>query len=284
MNPVVRQSLLALFSLFIFSSVVSAASFEFHTINVGQGDSLLVKSPEGKLMLIDCGTNGKGATVINYLKSIGVTQIDFLVASHYDADHIGGCDEVLNSPEVSVIEVIDGGGNYTTQTYRDYADAAGARRRTIGDAVDMGSNITVSVLQKGFGSTENDKSIILGIAFNKLNLISGGDCGSACENNLVDTGKASDLEVYKVHHHGSKYSSTQSFLNLILPEVSIISVGSNSYGHPTREALNRLKSIGSAIYRTDKNLNIKVSSDNGVNYQVAYYAKGKPQAKSYTAS
>src|SRR3989344_3674975 len=100
-----RQPFSALFSLFLFSSVVSAASFEFHAINVGQGDSLLVKSPEGKLMLIDCGNNGKGATVINYLKSLGVTQIDFLVASHYDADHIGGCDEVLNSPEVSVIEV-----------------------------------------------------------------------------------------------------------------------------------------------------------------------------------
>ena len=247
---------------------VAAASFEFTAINVGQGDAIYVKSPSGKHILIDCGDNGQGGTVLNYLKGKGVSHIDYLVASHYHADHIGGCDEVLNSTQVTVGEVDDRGGSYDSQSFRDYVAAAGAKRKIIGDSLDFGQNATAKVLQKDFGTDENGKSIVVKFTFNKLEVLSGGDCTEACETNLINTNSPGDIEVYKVHHHGSKYSSSQGFLNVILPEVSIISVGPNSYGHPAPETLGRLKAIGSAIYRTEKNGNVALTSEDGLTYKV----------------
>jgi len=260
-------TLLVLFSFVGNPSIQPAVSLspliEVHFIDVGQGDSILIKAPE-KTLLIDAGDNYKGDEVASYLTDQGITFLDYLVSSHYHADHIGGSDYVLYNVPVEL--VLDRGGSYNSQTFLDYVEAAGSKRTTIsaGETIDMGSNITAAVLQANFGTTENNKSIVIKISYGEVDFLFGGDCEASCEASF----NPGDIEVYKVHHHGSKNASSQSFLEITLPEIAVISVGENNpYGHPHSETLERLENIGAQIYRTDKQGNIVVKTD-GVNFWV----------------
>lgn len=240
------------------SSCTRAGYLEVHYIDVGQGDSIFILSPEGKTLLIDAGDNYYGGEIINYLSEHLINSLDYMLSSHYHADHIGGSDYVLSNIPVGM--VYDRGESYDTLTFQDYVMAAGDKRTTLhlGDTINMGANINAQVLQMGYGSDENGKSVVLKLSYNGHNFLFGGDCTSECEA----TFNPGNINVYKVHHHGSKYSSSQSFLDLITPEISVISVGANnSYGHPAQETLDRLWGIGSDIYRTDKGGDVLIKCD-----------------------
>jgi len=121
-----------------------------------------------------------------------------------------------------------------------------------------------------FENNSNDTSIVIKLVFNKDTFLFTGDISSKIEEDLKLANLPLKADILKVAHHGSKYSSSDYFLESVLPEIAVIQVGENSYGHPTEEALRRLEKFGIKILRTDLDGDIKIVSD-GKNYEISYF-------------
>jgi beta-lactamase superfamily II metal-dependent hydrolase len=239
---------------------------EIHVIDVGQGDAILVVSPDGFVTLVDAGGEGAAASVSAYLMSIGITELDYTVVSHFHADHVGGMDVLLGDfPQT--VACFDHGGSYDSLEYLEYDAAAGSRRAGLAvmDTIDMGPSVTAQVLHTDVGSTsENLNSLVLRIDHGDLAYLLGGDCEGACEATF-DPGP---IEVYKVHHHGSSDSTTESFLAQMSPYTALISVGAgNPYDHPDPSTLSLLAAYEVDVYRTDLDGDLAVIAD-GAAYTV----------------
>jgi beta-lactamase superfamily II metal-dependent hydrolase len=240
-------------------------ALEVHYIDVGQGDAEFIITPDGYTLLIDAGEDSYGNSVVSYIQGLGYTQIDAVMASHMHTDHLGGLDKVVAALNPSVC--YDRGGSYSSAQYTQYNSACSGKRQTLhkGGTINMGPSVTVNILQAGYSTDENGKSIVMKLTYNNLDLLFGGDCTSACEG----TFSSGNVEVYKVHHHGSSTSTSQAFITAADPEVSIIEVGAgNTYGHPTQQTLDRLVGVGSDIYRTDQGGTKVLTSDDGTGYSV----------------
>jgi beta-lactamase superfamily II metal-dependent hydrolase len=233
---------------------------EVHVIDVGQGDAILVVSPDGFTMLFDAGEATEYPTVQAYLAAMGVTGLDYTAVSHMHADHIGGMDLVLaDHPEV--VSSFDHGGAYESTQFTQYDAAAGNRRVTLqaGQSIDMGPSIQVDVLHAwASSSNENNNSLVLRLTYGTQAVLLGGDCESSCEGSF----NPGPIEVYKVHHHGSSDASTNALLDLMSPSAAVISVGDgNAFGHPDPLALDRLANHGVTVYRTDLDGDVVIRSD-----------------------
>ena len=247
---------------------LGAGTLEIHCLDVGQGDCTLVISPTGGTLLFDGGYNGKGtATILPHLQSLGITGLDYIASSHYHADHVGGLDEVVNSLGIDSIRVavLDRGWSYTTLTYQSYATAVAAKRTTIydGQVVDLGGGVTVTcvavngngVLSSPFDDEENDYCVSLLVEYGSFKFFAAGDLSGVNSSSYHDietsvSADAGDIDVYRVDHHGSSSNTNSNLVSNLSPEVSVISVGSNSYGHPTQTVINRLVNADSYIYQT----------------------------------
>ncbi len=238
-------------------------------IDVGHGDAVLIIFPNNKYLLIDGGNTGKGnARIIPLLDSLKVTHLDYVVASHYDADHIGGLDEVINHiGRDSIINYCyDGGGIHNSSPFTQYITSIGSKRKTIipGEKI-VRDDVTITcvcvdgkLINGDVITTKNinDSSVGLIVKYKNFKLFTAGDLSGKNTGNFKDiesklASLVGDIDVYKVSHHGSKYSSNQVFISTIKPEASIISVGKNTYGHPNQEIINRLLDVKSRIYQTD---------------------------------
>jgi beta-lactamase superfamily II metal-dependent hydrolase len=260
---------------FLLPSVAVAQAngqLQIHFIPVGQGDAALIISPLGETMLIDSGpetaSNCAGATgIVTYLASIGLPRLDYHVASHYDADHIGCADHVMARWPIQRVAYDRGAANApTTQQYTQYANSVSARRAmvTIGQQIvlDAASNAPVVFHVAGVNgngvsvSDENDRSVVLVLRFGWFDAEFGGDLpganlsGHRDLESLIAT-NIGQVELHKVHHHGSGTSSNPGFMAAIQPKVAVLSVGSpNAYDHPTQTALDRIRSVGAITYWT----------------------------------
>jgi len=238
---------------------------EIHVINVGQGDAFLIVAPSGKKVLIDAGNTGRGAgIVLPYLKEHGITSLDFILATHYHSDHIGGLDEVVDGIggySHITYAAFDRGGNYDSNAFRDYIKSINYKRKTIspGMTIDLGDDISMRCIASNgdilngriySGIDENALSIVLIFKYRDFDMYFGGDSNSFVEPALAPY--AGDVDVYKVSHHGSATSSTQQLLDYLKPEVSVIAVGNgNSYGHPNAGTVEKLVAMNSYIYQTE---------------------------------
>jgi competence protein ComEC len=247
--------------------VAAAGTLTITVLDVGQGDATLIESPSGQTLLFDGGYNGKGNSVIlPFLASRGITHLDYMVASHYHADHVGGLDEVAGAMPVGV--AYDRGWSYTTVTYSNYASAVAPIRQTLtaGQIIDLGEGVTVTCLAlNGNGqvsspysnsSYENEYDVCLLVEYGGFDFFQAGDLTGNPDSGYADIESsvaplAGDIDVYRVSHHGSYSSSIASFLQTVQAEVSIISVGSNTYGHPHQSVLDRLVQYGSHVYQTE---------------------------------
>lgn len=243
-----------------------------HFINVGQGDSSLIISPNGKTILIDGGRHSAGEKVVAYLKKAGVTSIDYLVATHPDADHIGGLLDVLR--QIPVKMVIDSGKEHTSETYVDYLNLIDQKNihfrvAKTGDVISVDPTFIIRVLNSGDHGTadNNDASIVLKLTYNQIDFMYTGDAGVEVEDRMLSRFNV-EADILKVSHHGSSTGSSWAFINGVKPKVSILSYGDNSYGHPTSEVVNRLKALGSTLYSTMDQGDIVVST-NGQTYRVS---------------
>lgn len=271
--------------LAVFAAGPARAELSIHIINVDQADACLIISPTGGTMLIDAGDNGDGSSiVVPYLQGYGLQALDYIVATHYHADHIGGIDEVVSYLGIDSVRVAvyDRGWSYTTPTYTSYASAVAAKRATITDGlvIDLGGGVTATcvavngngVLSPPFDTqyNENDLSVALVIEYtNGFRFFTGGDLSGRTSGEYIDIEtslgpEVGAVDIYRVNHHGSFTSSNSSFVSKLLPSVSLISLGDgNPYGYVHQEVMDRLIAYGSNVYQTEEGTGASIPPGRG---------------------
>ena len=242
-------------------------------LDVGQGDSTLFLY-EGKTILIDAGEYEMGDQVVDDLRSLGVTRIDLLVATHPHSDHIGGMQQVLSAFPVG--KVVDTGLAHPSSSYEHFLETIEQNHIPYqvaeqGQTVDIDPLLRVLVLfppEERPGDDLNANSVVLRISYGAIDFLMTGDVGKEGEDALLRTGYPLDAEILKVGHHGSSSSTSAAFLARVRPETVVIPVGAgNDYGHPHTETLTLLKGSGVTVYRTDQNGSILIRSD-GMSYSL----------------
>ena len=255
----------------ILTNTISNKIFQeikIYFVDVGQGDSTLIQTIEGKNILIDGGGSEFGSfdvgesILLPYLLDRRITTIDYLMISHFDSDHIGGVFAILENLEVKNI-IISKQGETSENLKKFYEITNNKGIRTIivkkGDIVEIDKYSHFEILFPEDNLIEdnilNNNSIVA--RFNSLNfsILFTGDIEKIAEKRLCELYSGTDkLEAFvlKVAHHGSKTSSTEEFLELVKPKIALIGVGkNNNFGHPNIDVIERLENMGSKIYRTD---------------------------------
>jgi len=264
--PVVIVGVLLLLST-SSSTASQATTLHVAFIDVGQGDSALLQTSDGVNVLIDGGPVDAGPTVVAYLQQEGVDTIDVVVMSHPHADHIGGLGAVFSST-IPVDAVVYNGQACYTSACLDVWAGMQARGLTPTPAV-AGQTYAWGPISAAVANpqptpvgNQNEDSVVLRVGYGQDYFLFTGDIGTTTEGTLLAQGAPVEAAVLKVAHHGSRYSSSATFLAAVDPGFAVISVGAgNPYGHPTQETLDRLRAAGACIFRTDRDGTLTVSSD-----------------------
>lgn len=241
------------------------APFSVTMLDVGQGLSILIRA-DGHTMLYDGGGRDYSSYVVSYLHQRGITTFDYLVASHYDDDHINGLVGVLNTATVKKAILPD----YTADTRVYESLQRTVQRKDVpvvhpqrGDTYNLGkAKITVLSPANYNQEIENNNSIAMRIQYGAFRVILTGDAEYDAEQAMVRSGLPLKSDLYVVGHHGSGSSSSRAFLRAIQPSYAFLSVGTdNEYGHPTQKVMDRLRSAGVSLFRTDKQGEVTAYSD-----------------------
>ena len=256
--------LLPALTLAACSGRAEGQGLELHFIDVGQGDSVLIRSPSGQNVLVDGGRRDDDA--LAYLQSVGVESLDLVVASHADADHIGGLEEVVRyyRPRFH----LDNGIPHTTQTYAGLLEAVQTAGSQLIDPTDRRIGLGDASLQvipppgdESLGNNDNSVGVV--VSYGDFDAALTGDAEplefSWWQQNVPHLLR--DVEVYKASHHGSPNGDSPGSMAAFAPEAVVISVGAdNDYGHPAAEALALYEGVGASIYRTDQSGTVVVTA------------------------
>jgi beta-lactamase superfamily II metal-dependent hydrolase len=263
--------LVAIVAGYLYGSTSASGVLTAHFIDVGQGDSCWLHLPNGDDVLVDAGKRQAGPTVVAYLQQHGVADIELMVASHGDADHIGGLLDVLASMPVQAAWLDS--QTCTTQTCDDFYQAL-ALNGVVTETVRMGESyewgqVTALVLNPSepLYVSKNENSIVLRVSHGSVDVLLTGDAETGAEGRMLNSGLPLAAEILKVSHHGSSSASSAQFLSAVAPQEAIISVGPNPWGHPRAEVLERLANVGANIWRTDQLGTVVVTID-GTTYTV----------------
>lgn len=218
-------------------------------------------------MLIDAGNTGQDSLILGYLAENGVTKLDYLVATHPHADHIGSMPAVIRAMD-SIPELIMPDTIHTTETFERLLDAIEEKDIPVtipqpGDKFELG-NAKITVLAPNSGSYDdlNNYSVVLRIEYGQTAFLFTGDAEDVSESEQLKNSFTFKSDVLKVGHHGSNSSTTQKYLDAVSPSYAVISCGKgNSYGHPHSETLTKLNGQGTTVFRTDENGTVKFLSD-----------------------
>ena len=238
-------------------------NLEVVMFDVGEADSMLISTPSKKVnILIDTGRGIDINNIIIYLKSIGISKLNYLIITHGDEDHIGGALYLIDNFKVD--NVILNKGDYTeleVELITHLKNKNIKYTNNINKIPLLGSYMYLLNTKKF--SNENDNSIVTYFEYQKYKFLFMGDSSSKTEEYLINNYNLTNISFLKVGHHGSNTSSSPLFINKINPKVSLISVGRNNfYHHPNKEVLTNLSN--SVIYRTDINKSIKIKINNKV--------------------
>ncbi|MBD7970350.1 MBL fold metallo-hydrolase [Paenibacillus gallinarum] len=226
-----------------------------HYIDVGQGASQLIQTPNGKTMLIDGGNNDDEQVMVSYLKKQGISKVDVIIGTHPDADHVGGLDAVVDAFDIGKIYMPKVSSN--TKTFESLLTSIknkGLKVTTAkaGVTIDLDNQLNIKMIApvKTYDD-KNEMSAVVKLTFNKNTFLFTGDAESGSESDMINSGVNLKSDVMLVGHHGSNSSTSQAFLNAVNPTYAVIQVGDNSYGHPTSNILKRLHDKKVKIYRND---------------------------------
>lgn len=253
------------------------ALLKVHYIDVGQGDATLLEF-DGHAILIDAG-NWKSTEAVDYLKAIGIADIDIAVGTHPDADHIGQLAQVIG--EFNVEEVWLPGNPSTSNTYLNVLqtiEASGTDyyEPRAGEVFDVGKMRIDVLYPDQLTGDANGESVSMKLTYGDIRFVFTGDAGVTEEQAMIDSGAELEAEILHLGHHGSNTSTGNAFLQAVAPEVAIYSAGAdNSYGHPHAEIIAAVENAGAAVYGTDVNGTIIVGTD-GSAYSVATSREGVP--------
>lgn len=230
---------------------------QLHVIDVGQGDSTLIMSKDG-IVLVDAGPGSAEDSLVEYLKDVGITTIDYAIFTHPDEDHIGGADVVINNFEVK--NVIMPNATKTTKTFEKMIEAieqsnANVIEATSGASYTLG-DIAFRILAPNKASYDatNNYSVVVKLTYGNNTFMLTGDAESESESEILAKYPASELraDFLKVGHHGSSTSTSTAFLTAVSPSIASISCGEdNKYNHPHRETIEKLQGANIKVYRTD---------------------------------
>jgi competence protein ComEC len=230
--------------------------------DVGQGDAILVKTPDNRHLLVDGGAEGLGRRrVLPYLREHGISHLDYVVGTHGHQDHLGGLDEVLLKIPAENVFLPEDNSSVTHELLDRLRRVRYVRRSASGGMVlRLGRSVTARVFRLKEAEDENDRSTVLLIRYGKYQLLLTGDLSKEGEEVLANRYPyLLRSAVLKVGHHGSNSASTSEWLRRVRPTVAVISAGAdNRFGHPGGKALCRLAASGAAIYRTDRQGTIRV--------------------------
>lgn len=220
---------------------------------VGQADSTLIKY-KNKTMLIDAGNNEDGKNIVKFLKDKGISKLDYIVGTHYDEDHIGGLDDIIENFDIGKFYLSNGGE--LGPNYYNLEKAAKKKKLAItipkvGDKIDFGDvNMEVMAASKFDGKNDNNASVVIQAKYGSRKYLFMGDL----EKQEEAKRKWNEVDVLKAGHHGSNTSSTQEFLNQVKPKYVFVSAGKNNkYRLPNVKAMERIEKMGAKIFRTDVN-------------------------------
>ena len=233
-----------------------------HFIDVGQGDAILIVTPEALTILIDGGSANTG--VVDYLRGQGVERINLMVATHPNEDHLGGLVQVLAAMPVG--RVITNGQPHTTATYEHFLDAVLASDAEYSE-VQRGATLTLgklnlSVLNPGdsLGDDLNENSVVLRLEYGQTAFLFMGDAGSAAESSMLAAGLPLKANILKVGHHASCDSLNDKFLEAVRPQVGIYTAGvNNQHRYPCQDTVDVLHRYGASVLGTDVNGSIIVT-------------------------
>lgn len=251
-------------------------------LDVGQGDAAVIQCG-GQAMLIDGGKPEKSSYIYAWLQQHGLSYLDVIVATHVDADHIGGISGALNYASVGTAYCPVTTG--TTETFQSFVKYLAQRGKqitvpTAGETFPLGGAQVQILGPLHSAEDSNDNSIVLKVSFGATSFLFTGDAERAEEQDLLSAGVNLQSTVLKVGHHGSDTSTSYPFLRAVAPQYAVISVGAgNSYGHPTEAVLSRLRDAGVTTFRTDLQGEITAVSDGQtVNFSVAKNAAAETLA------
>ncbi len=258
-----KKILTILFVIFSFA-VIFSEILEIHFIDVGQGDSIFINHADFK-MLIDGGD--RFSPVSNYLTSLGIEEIDVVVATHPHADHIAGLISVLRRFEVK--EVFDSGLPYTTVTFQNYLLTIYERKIEFTEARagmrrDISENFYFEILHPAdpILPKVNDVSIAIRMVYDEVSFLFMGDAETHSEYEIIERYDDIQSNVIKIGHHGSRTSSHEEFIISVSPEIAVIQCGlNNRYGHPHTETIQTLEKFEIPYYITAVNGNIVMITD-----------------------
>ena len=234
-----------------------------YMIDVGQGDSFLITS-NNKSMLIDTGgvmnyyqeewmqyeKTSSGVFLVNFLKTLGITKLDYLVLTHGDYDHAGEALTIMDDIEVK--NVFFNGNELNTLEKKIWKSSSNHYKLTEGDSFNLG-NFNFLVISNTYPD-ENDSSLVLYSTIYDKRLLFMGDASIKSEEYILDNYDISDIAILKVGHHGSRTSSSEEFIDKVNPTYALISAGvDNKFNHPHKEVIERLEENGSIIYNTQIN-------------------------------
>ncbi len=247
----------------------SEKNLKITCLDVGQGDGIVIETPEGYHFLVDCGSSNKSNVgqyqLLPYLKSQGISYLDGIFVSHTDEDHISGIKELLTYMGEGLTSIHGGtlylpGWSQPPDAWEELAALAKeAGMKTTGtnagDRIKAGelSFAVLSPVPGASGQDVNEEAMVLELEYKDFRGLCTGDIGEETEKKLLKEGRLSDVDFLKVGHHGSRYSSGKAFLETILPEIGVISCSAaNTYGHPSPEAIKRLEDSGCRLEYTMK--------------------------------
>lgn len=260
---------------------------EIIVFDVGNADSFLIKTPENKYVMIDSAhgiyegsksTFSQANAVMNkYLKDKGITELEYLIISHFDSDHSGGAVDVMKTVNVKNLILNkdkDNDDSKTTKAILKYVNENNIKTKDAKNKEVLLSenNFTLTTFTPNFTTdkNDNDNSTIALLSFGDFDMLFMADGGVRSFNKIKNDLNKDDIEILKSGHHGAKRTVTAKMLKTINADAAVISTGLNNYGHPTKETLKTLSKNNVRIYRTDTDNALKITSD-GENYKIFKY-------------